>query len=135
MKSVYIHIPFCSNIIPNFRFFCYNYFGDYMTLRNYYKEVSLIKISIVNFFSGLITGFPVFIAVIYFFGNSKLTGSIIGLLSLTAIIIFNYLLNKYTKNRNSKSNEYLTMFASFIFLFLGMLVSTNILSMFMTITL
>ena len=106
-----------------------------MKLRNYYKEVSVIKISIVNFFSGLITGFPVFIAVVYFFGNSKLTGSIIGLLSLASIIIFNYLLNKYTKNRNSKSNEYLTMFASFIFLFLGMLVSTNILSMFMTITL
>ena len=105
-----------------------------MKLRNYYKEVSLIKISIVNFFSGLITGFPVFIAVIYFFGNSKLTGSIIGLLSLTAIIIFNYLLNKYTKNRNSKSNEYLTMFASFVFLFLGMFLSTNVVSTFMTIT-
>ena len=106
-----------------------------MRLKNYYKEVSLIKISIVNFFSGLITGFPVFIAVVYFFGNSKLIGSIIGILSIAAIIIFNYLLNRYTKNRNSKSNEYLTMFASFIFLFLGMFLSTNIVTMFMTITL
>ena len=105
-----------------------------MKLRNYYKEVSVIKISIVNFFSGLITGFPVFIAVVYFFGNSKLTGSIIGLLSLAAIIIFNYLLNKFTHNRNSNCNEYLTMFASFIFLFLGMFLSTNVVSTFMTMT-
>lgn len=105
-----------------------------MKLRNYYKEVSIIKISIVNFLSGLVVGFPTFIAVIYFFGNSKLIGLIIGLLSVLAIIIFNYLLNKFTQKRDSKSNEYLTMFASFVFLTLGMFLSTNVVSAFMTIT-
>lgn len=103
-------------------------------LRNYYKEVSILKVSIVNFFSGLIVGFPFFIAVIYFFGNSKLIGAIIGLLSVLAIIIFNWILNKFTHNRNSNSNEYLTMFASFVFLFLGMFLSTNVVSTFMTMT-
>ena len=105
-----------------------------MKLKKYYKEVSILKISMVNFFSGLIVGFPFLIAVIYFFGNSKLIGIILGLLSVLAIIFFNVLLNKFTKNRNSKCNEYVSMFASFIFLFLGMFLSTNVVSTFMTMT-
>lgn len=105
-----------------------------MKLKNYYKEVSLLKISIVNFLGGLIIGFPFFIATIYFFGNSKITGISLMLLCIFTIIVFNVLLNKFTKNRNSKYNEYITMFASFIFLFLGVFLSTSVVSTFMSIT-
>ena len=101
-----------------------------MKIKNYYKEVSIIKIWLINFIGGLLTGFPILIGVIFLLGSNKILGLSILSVSIFIVILLNSFLNKFTKVRNKNNNEYITMVLSFITLGISIMLSTNFILMF-----